>query len=89
MIEKGHEVLIWNQNGGIASLASLSKTIHYAADGIHFLPIQDNLRNIPKAPGLYRPHLEDGNKTKEIPRWGIAMVQKKGLAYLVRFEMNK
>lgn len=88
LIDKGHEVLIWQQNEGIASLASLSKTIHFAEDGIHFSSMQDNLSNIPVAPGLYRQHLEDGNKAKEITGWGIALVQKKGFAYLVRFEIN-
>lgn len=88
LIEKGHEVLIWNQDGGIASLTSFSKTIHYSADGINFVSKKDNLSNIPTAPGLYRPHLEDGNKIKEIPGWGISMMQKKGLTYLIRFEMN-
>lgn len=41
-----------------------------------------------KAPGLYRPHLEDGNNVNEISGWGIAMTVKKGEAYLVRFGMK-
>ncbi|MEI6865747.1 family 43 glycosylhydrolase [Flavicella sp.] len=89
LIEKGHEVLIWSQNNGIASLASLSKSIHWSKDGVNFSPTQENIKDIPMAPGLYRPHLEDGNKVNEIPGWGIGMVQRKGVAYLVRFEMNK
>lgn len=88
LIDRGHEVLIWNFNRGIATLTSLNKKIQYSSDGLNFSPIQDNLNNIPMAPGLYRPHLEDGNKMKEFPGWGIAMRQKKGLTYLVRFEMN-
>ncbi|MDW7692900.1 family 43 glycosylhydrolase [Flammeovirgaceae bacterium SG7u.111] len=88
LIEKGHEVLIWQQNDGVASLASLSKSIHFATDGIHFSPIQENLTDIPMAPGLYRPHLEGDNSAKEVPGWGIAMKQQKGLAYLLRFEMT-
>ena len=88
LIDKGHEVLIWNQDGGIASLASLSKSIHWANDGLNFSPIQENLIKIPMAPGLYRPDLEKGNKIQESPGWGISMVQKKGLTYLVRFEIK-
>ena len=88
LINKGHEVLIWNENGGVASLASLSKSIHWAKDGINFSPTEENLTNIPMAPGLYRPHLEDGNTTNEIPGWGISMKGKKGVVYLVRFEMK-
>ncbi|GAF01939.1 hypothetical protein JCM21142_1562 [Saccharicrinis fermentans DSM 9555 = JCM 21142] len=88
LIEKGHEVLIWQQNGGVASLASLSKSIYFAKDGLHFVSAQDNLVNFPMAPGLYRPHLEDGNVANEVPGWGISMVQGKGFAYLLRYEMN-
>ena len=59
-----------------------------AKDGLDYTVLQDSLKKIPKAPGLYRPHLETGNLEKEIPGWGISMVQKKGLTYLVRFEMK-
>lgn len=88
LIEKGHEVLIWNQNVGIASLASLSKSIHWAKDGLSFTPSEENLTNIPMAPGLYRPHLENGNTANEIPGWGICMRQSKGEAHLFRYEIN-
>ncbi|MBP0904161.1 family 43 glycosylhydrolase [Mariniflexile gromovii] len=88
LIEKGHEVLIWNQNGGVASLASLSKSIHWAKDGLNFNPIEENLTTIPMAPGLYRPHLENGNKTSKIPGWGICMRQSDGEAHLFRYEIN-
>lgn len=88
LIEKGHEVLIWNQNGGVASLASLSKSIHWAKDGLGFSPLAENLTSIPMAPGLYRPHLENGNKASQIPGWGICMRQSKGEAHLFRYEIN-
>lgn len=88
LIEKGHEVLIWNHNGGVASLASLSKSIHWAKDGLNFNPLQENLTNIPMAPGLYRPHLENGNTSSEIPGWGICMRQSKDEAHLFRYEIN-
>ncbi|MDO6802463.1 hypothetical protein Q4595_08390 [Wenyingzhuangia sp. 1_MG-2023] len=88
LLDKSHEVLVWKKEGGVASLASISKTVNYAKDGIHFSTMAENLTNIPKAPGLYRPDLEDGNKGDNIPGWGIAMKVKKGEAYLVRFEME-
>ncbi|WP_152596607.1 hypothetical protein [Algibacter lectus] len=69
-------------------MASINKTLNISADGEHFSVLQDSLKNIPKAPGLYRPHLENGNPEINVPGWGIAMIQKKGWAYLVRFEMN-
>lgn len=89
LIEKGHEVLIWQQGGGVASLASISQSIHFAKDGLNFSPIHENLTDIPKAPGLYRPHLEEGNEASEIPGWGISMIQKKGIAYLLRYEIKR
>ena len=88
LIKKGHEVLIWNQNGGVASLASLSKSIHWANDGLNFKPLAENLSSIPMAPGLYRPHLENGNTANKIPGWGICMRQSKGEAHLFRYEIN-
>ncbi|MBU2950390.1 family 43 glycosylhydrolase [Tamlana agarivorans] len=88
LLDKSHEVLIWKKDGGVASLASISKTINYAKDGVHFTTLVDGLTNMPKAPGLYRPDLEDGNQGENTPGWGIAMKVKKGEAYLVRFEME-
>ncbi|WP_299668376.1 family 43 glycosylhydrolase [uncultured Polaribacter sp.] len=87
LLDKSHEVLIWLKDGGVASLASINSTINYAKDGEHFSILNKGLKNIPKAPGLYRPHLENGNPNTEIPGWGISMIQKKNLAYLIRFEM--
>ncbi|WP_276166011.1 family 43 glycosylhydrolase [Zobellia alginiliquefaciens] len=89
LLDKSHEVLIWKNNTNIAALTSISKSIYSADDGIHFSILQDSLTHIPKAPGLYRPDLEDGNTATETPGWGIAMKGKKGQVHLVRFEMNK
>ncbi len=89
ILDHSHEVLIWLKNGGVASLASINSSINLASDGINFAPIQQNLSHIPTAPGLYRPHLGNGNPTNEIPGWGISMKQSKGEAYLLRYEINK
>ncbi len=88
ILDNSHEVLIWLKDGGVASLASISSSINFAADGINFSPIQQNLSNIPTAPGLYRPHLENGNPANEIPGWGISMKQSKEEAYLLRYEIS-
>ncbi|SDR65401.1 Glycosyl hydrolases family 43 [Polaribacter sp. KT25b] len=88
LIRKGHEVLIWNHNDGVASLTSLSKSIYWAKDGLEFNSTAENLKKIPMAPGLYRPHLEDGNRTNEAPGWGISMRQSKGEAHLLRYEIH-
>lgn len=89
ILDHSHEVLIWLKDGGVASLASINSSINFAPDGINFSTIQQDLENIPTAPGLYRPHLEDGNPATEIPGWGIGMRQAKDEAYLLRYEMNK
>lgn len=88
LLDKSHEVLIWKKDTGVASLASISKSINYAEDGLQFKEITNGLSQIPKAPGLYRPHLENGNPQTPAPGWGITMKVKKGQAYLVRFEMK-
>lgn len=88
LVAKGHEVLVWNQNGGVASLTSLVKSIHWAKDGLDFKPLAENVTNIPMAPGLYRPHLENGNTANKIPGWGICMRQSKGEAHLFRYQIN-
>ena len=88
ILDKSHEVLIWNEDGGVASLASINRSINFAPDGIEFQVLHSNLSNIPKAPGLYRPEIEDGNPRSQLPGWGIAMVSKKGLTYLLRFDMK-
>ena len=88
LLDGSHEVLIWKKEEGVVSLASLSSSLHYAADGKKFTLLQEDLTNLPKAPGLYRPHLNDGNPNSEIPGWGINMISKKGEAYLMRFEMK-
>ena len=88
LLEGSHEVLIWQKNGGIVSLASLHKSLNFAADGKQFTQIIDGLTGLPKAPGLYRPHLANGNPTTDIPGWGICMRNRKGVAYLTRFEMK-
>ncbi len=89
ILDKSHEVLIWKSGDGIASLASFSSSINYAPDGLNFSPIYPNLDNIPKAPGLYRPELNEETEKDKIPGWGIALKNKNKRVYLVRFEMKQ
>lgn len=88
ILDKSHEVLIWTEDGVVSSLASFSQSIYSAADGLHFKPLYQNLEDIPKAPGLYRPSLTNGSKD-DVDNWGIAMIQKNKQTYLVRFEMRQ
>ncbi|WP_341224488.1 family 43 glycosylhydrolase [uncultured Arcticibacterium sp.] len=87
ILDKSHEVLIWAEDGGVSSLASFSQSIYSAAEGLNFSPLYQNLENIPKAPGLYRPSLTNSSKS-DAENWGVAMVQKNRQTYLVRFEMK-
>jgi hypothetical protein len=88
LLDKSHEVLIWKENRGIASLASINKTINFAKNGKEFTPLHKNLQKIPKAPGLYRPDLEGNNSKSKTPGWGIAMKVSKKQTYLVRYEIK-
>ena len=88
LLDGSHEVLIWKKGEGVVSLASLHESLNFAADGKQFTMMLDSLTNLPKAPGLYRPHLNDGNPNWEIPGWGVCMRNRKGVAYLTRFEMK-
>lgn len=89
VLKNSHEVLIWNKNGGIASLASKSRSIYLAADGLHFIPLYENLSDIPAAPGLYRPHLENAHQSVSIPGWGISHKSEEGSVRLQRFIMEE
>lgn len=88
ILDRGHEVLVWKEGSGVSCLASISQTINHAPDGLQFTMQYESLENIPRAPGLYRPHLENGNPSTEISGWGISMEQHKGEALLLRFEMH-
>jgi len=73
ILSGSHEVLVWPKGTGVAALCSISKTIQFAADGLHFKPMA-SVSNRPNAPGGYRP---DAFLDVEIPRtmpWGISMV---------------
>ena len=87
VLMNSHEVLVWNTNGGIASLASFSHSIHWAQDGLYFFPVHEKLSDIPAAPGLYRPHLENGHVEDKIPGWGISHASRDGSFYLIKFKM--
>ena len=87
ILNKSHEVLAWSVNGGMATLASLSHSLNWAADGLHFSSKDISLSQIPHAPGLYRPELTDRH-AQQIPGWGVSMETRRGDVYLVRFEMK-
>ncbi len=87
ILDRSHEVLIWNHLDGVAAFASISSTLEYADDGLNFDgEIKGmKIKNRPLAPGLYRPHLTN-HKSKSIPGWGISMGYQSGHVFLKRFE---
>ncbi|MBQ4828932.1 family 43 glycosylhydrolase [Alteromonas sp. MMG017] len=68
----GHEVVVWNYNGGIASLLTTDgpekNTIQFAEDGINF-DIKAYIKGAPEAIGLFR----DGTNESQAPglTWGL------------------
>jgi hypothetical protein len=73
ILSGSHEVLVWPQGAGVAALASISKMIQYAPDGLHFKRLR-SVRNRPNAPGGYRPDAFTGRKNPRPMPWGISMV---------------
>ncbi len=90
ILDKSHEVFLWQQYGGVACLASLSCTFEYAPDGLNFLsnPISVKIdrKKCPVAAGAYRPDLT-GKKSDGLT-WGISLVLNKNESYLVRWELT-
>ena len=86
-----HEVMIWPQGTGVATLASISNTFEYAADGIDFNDpgLAVEVENRPNAPGAYRPDLTHAVIKGEGLKWGIGMIHNGNEAYLIRYELNK
>lgn len=91
LLADNHEVMIWPHRAGIATLASFSNTIEYAADGLDFTSKKLNaeVKKRPNAPGAYRPDLVNPVINGEGLDWGIGMVHNGPEAYLIRFELVK
>ncbi len=69
----GHEVVVWNFQGGIASLITTDgpekNTIQFAPDGINF-SIKSHVKGAPEAVGLFRDFAENTLPPPGIP-WGL------------------
>ena len=92
LLKGSHEVLIWQQGTGVGALASLSHTLAYAPDGIHFRMLDIPIKNLPQAPGLYRRDLTNnmiyGQGFGISTNWGISQVSMGNEVHLVRFEVK-
>lgn len=69
----GHEVAVWHQGGGIASLITTDgpekNTIQWAEDGINF-QIMSYIKGAPEALGIFRPD-EPDTATEPGLEWGL------------------
>ena len=88
-LHAGHEVMIWPQGKGVASLATAAgpRMVYYSADGVHFEP-RHAVRNPPAAPGAWRSDNFENNPDGKGLTWGICHANKGGDLYLLRFDGN-
>lgn len=71
----GHEVVVWNHKGGVASLLTTDgpekNTCQWAEDGINF-EIMSHIKGAPEAIGLFRASWgDDGDDPMNGIRWGL------------------
>lgn len=84
VIAGGHEVLAWPLGKGVVALINIGpveigRTLQYAPDGLTFSKMQD-LRQIPRAAGAYRPEAFTDSGTGTMPEWGVQIgIQEKRL----------
>lgn len=86
-LHAGHEVMVWPQGKGVASLATAAgpRMVYYAADGLHF-ETRNTVTNPPAAPGAWRSDDFENNAGGKGLTWGICHVKKGGDLHLLRFD---
>jgi hypothetical protein len=86
LLEKGHEVLIWQEGQSITTLTSIDRKIQRSEDGYQFTPLKV-VRNRPTAPGLFREELTAPEAQPMTATWGVCHKNDPN-PYLVRFEFR-
>lgn len=86
-LHPGHEVMVWPQGRGVASLATAAgpRRVYFAADGLTFHP-RHPVANPPHAPGAFRADNFQDNARGEGLRWGISHAGGAGDLHLLRFD---
>ena len=77
VLHRGHEGVLWKtEDGGIGSLATSRGPLRYmySKNGTDFKAVYK--LTTPKAPSIYRPDFEEGNKGFR-PTWGVAQKSKR------------
>ena len=89
VLDKSHEVMIWRQGDGVATLASISSTLEYSKTGFDFITDKKSIKveNRPFAPGAYRADLTGGEANTL--DWGISMIHNGSDCYLIRYDVSK
>jgi sucrose-6-phosphate hydrolase SacC (GH32 family) len=96
VINGGHEVLVWPQGKGVASMIGkvgtedICKSIMYAEDGLNFKRTHKfTNKNVPHAPGAYRPDAFTNESNGKIIEWGVHRVINKNGEFLERFDLKE
>jgi len=86
-LHAGHEVMVWPQGKGVASLATAAgpRRVYYAADGLHF-ESWNAVQHPPSAPGAWRSDEFENSPEGKGLEWGIGHANKGGDLYLMRFD---
>lgn len=88
VLDRSHEVIIWNTCGGVAALGSLNSSLNFASDGINFSIVKEGLpKYMPAAPGLYRPSISSDKDENKVS-WGICMGNKDRDVFLLRYSQK-
>jgi hypothetical protein len=91
IVDGGHEVVAWPLGKGVAALINIGpqgigRTLQYAPDGLGFSKMQD-LVQIPRGAGAYRPEAFTDSGKGTMPQWGIQIgIQKGFFPFLERFD---
>ena len=95
VIPGNHEVLVWPRGSGVAALIgtrgpkSITRSIMYAGDGLHFSKVHDVV-NVPHAAGAYRPEAFTESGLGQTPDWGVQIGKKKGfLPFIQRIDFRE
>jgi len=91
IIGGGHEVLVWPYGTGVVAMINigpkgLRRTLQYAPDGLSFSKMLD-LKNVPRAPGAYRPDAFTDNGRGTMIQWGVHIGRERDAPpFLERFD---
>ncbi|MEP1489842.1 MAG: family 43 glycosylhydrolase [Algibacter sp.] len=96
VVRGGHEVLVWPQGNGVATMIgkegpeNVRKSIMYAEDGLNFIKTHSFInKNVPLAPGAYRPEAFTDTDNGKIIKWGVHRVINKNGQFLERFDLKE